>query len=167
MAVMLTLTIQDGSQPTPQTSKIEIPLQNGKTIANYTSVASAAWTLISPLINGTLVNAAFTVDVDISGFTIAVASAISDVQEKAEFVFRTANGFIKRLNLPTIVESVFGSAGRSDAVDVTDEDVAAFVTAIEDGFDLGGGTTVGVVNEHDEDVTTLVAARENWGKRRL
>lgn len=120
--------------------------------------------LIEPLVYGGLQQAGFLVPVDI---TWPAASVNSDIQEKAEFTFTTELGNTKTLNLPTILEGYFRTG--SKYIDQTDPDIAAFVTAIEDGIDLsgaGGSGTVQPCDQRGEDIVFLDKALENWGKRR-
>lgn len=121
--------------------------------------------LIEPLVNGTLRSVTVTIPVAFTPWSLA--DAASDIQEKAAFGFRTVNNFIKRLSIPTILESIF-NLGSKD-VDTTDPDVAAFVTAMESGIDLtgaGGTGTVAPVDTRDEDLVALDYAREAWGRSR-
>ena len=155
--------VQDGNG---DTSRIEIDLPTGTAIANVLSAVGAFGALLNPLLTGGLLSAGFTVEVDISGTWGPIAQLLSDVQEKAEFVVRTANGFLKRLNLPTIDESLFASGGSSTELDLADDDVAAFVAALEDGVTVNA-TVVAPVDSRGDDLVTVIKGRENWGKRRL
>lgn len=135
---------------------------------NIDGLIETGWALINPLVNGHLVSGSVTLEADISGLVNAAAAAIADVQEKAAFVFASVDGFLKTITLPTVVETIFGSSGGSKQVDVTNTDVAAFITAMEDGFDDGGGTPVEVnpTTSHGEDLITLRKAEQAWGKSR-
>lgn len=126
------------------------------------------WDIINPLINGTLVNAGITMYVDIADFTNTAAAAISDVQEKAEFVYRAVGGFIKRITLPTFIETFFTGAGAGKEVDVTQSEVTAFNTLMTAGFHeaLVSTDPVTPVTDHDEDLTTFVKGHQAWGKNR-
>lgn len=130
-----------------------------------------AWDIINPLINGTLVNAGFTYEVDILEWTNAAAAAISDVQEAAEFVFRAvgdAGNFIKRISLPTFVETFFTGSGAGKEVDVTQSAVTAFNTMIVDGIkhsDIDVAPAP-VVTDHGEDIKAYLKGHQKWGKNR-
>lgn len=119
--------------------------------------------LINPMLNGGLRRAGFRVEVDISGVWGPVAALISDVQEKAEFAMRTANGFLSRLNLPTFDEDFFvpGTAN----VDQSDAAVVAFIDFLEDGITVGGGA-LAPSDYREDDLVDVERAVENWGKRR-
>lgn len=161
MPIVLFFTLQDGDG---DKSTIEIPIPDATPLAAATALVPAAAALINPLVNGGLVSAGFTVTVDVPAFG-PVAALISDVQEKAEFVFRTAGNFVKRLNLPTFVETFFTGGGSGKEVDTTDPDVAAFVDFITDGVTVAA-TLVQPTDYRGDDIATLEAARQNWGKRR-
>lgn len=160
MPITLFYTITDGDDQ----STIEIPVPDGTPLAAVTALVPAAAALINPLINGGLLKAGFTVTVDVPTFG-PVAALIADVQEKAEFVFRTAGGFVKRLNLPTFIETLFTGGGSGKEVDTTDPDVAAFIDFMTDGITVAA-SLVQPTDVRGDDIETLSAARQNWGKRR-
>lgn len=96
-------------------------------------------------------------------------NASSDVQEMARFVWNVASSVgakvTKSLGLPTFDESKF-VAGTTQ-VDTTDADVAAFLTAVQSGIEVATLTPdLAPVDYRGEDITTLVAATEAWGKAR-
>lgn len=163
MPVILYYTLQDADG---DPSTVEIPLQSSTALAQAALAVEVMWDLINPLVTGTLVAAGFKVEASIGTFTNAAANVLSDVQEKAEFAFRTVNGFLKRLNLPTFDETLFAGGGSSKEVDITDSDVLAFTAAMTAGFEASTGNTVTPVDSRNEDLVTLVSAVENWGKRR-
>lgn len=163
MPIVLFFTIADADG---DKSRVELPIdETGITLANMAAILEAVWDLMNPLVNGQLVTAGFSLETDISGFTNVAAGALADVQEKAEFVFRTASGFVKRLNIPTFVETLFGSAGASKEVNLADTGVAAFVTALEDGITVTA-QAVTFVDSRGDELDALESAVENWGKRR-
>jgi|SRR5215207_391721 len=146
-----------------QVSRVEIDVPTATATANVITLIPLVAELIQPLVAGGLQSAGFTVEVDVSAGFGPIASLAADVQEKAEFVFNVAGGFIKRLNIPTILESVF-NPGTAE-VDIADPDVAAFVDFMTDG--ITSGALIAPVDSRNADITTLKVARENWGKRRL
>ena len=85
-----------------------------------------------------MTRASFCFGLDLSTATIKGApSGVSDVFQKGLFQFNSLNGFTS-MRLPAISETkvVVGS----DAIDTSDADVAAFITAMEDGIVVTGGT---------------------------
>lgn len=147
-------------------SNVEIPVPSATALADLPLMAQALADLIEPLVTGGLVGCFIRIVPAITGWATA-ATAGSDVQEKAEFALRTVGGFLKRLNLPTFIESFFNA--NSKEVDQSAVDVAAFITALEDGVDLTGAGGSGIVQPCDareEDLDALLYAVENWGKRR-
>lgn len=135
---------------------------------DHAFLMEAAWDIINPLVNGQLVTAGFTWQVNVGDFTNAAAAVISDVQEKAEFVFEAVGGFIKRISLPTFIETFFTNAGAGKEVDITQAPVLAFIGLMEDGVpeQLVPVTPIPVKTDHGEDVTTFLEGHQSWGKRR-
>lgn len=163
MPAYVFFSIRDGKG---DISTIEIPFPDATVVTDLPLLVAALGDLIDPLLSGGLAGAGFRVDVDVPGFS-AVAGTLADVQEKAEFAWRVGTKWLKRLNLPTFIETFFLPGTKE--VDTTDADIAAFVTAMETGIDVAGGGGSGVVQPCDtrgEDLEDLVYAIENWGKRR-
>lgn len=158
--------IADASQPKNHVSRVEIPVDPAAALTTVQGAIETMWNLINPLTTGTLQSAGVTIEADVSAFTNAAAAVLSDVQEKAEFAYRTVNGFLKRVNIPAFDETLFLAAGASDLVDTADTDVAAFNLAMVLGIPYGVGQFLAVVNDHDEDIEDFESATENWGKRR-
>lgn len=135
---------------------------------NYAEAIENAWAIINPLVNGQLVSAGVTVKVDIADFTNAAAAAISDVQEKAEFIFRSVDQFKASISLPTFVETFFVNSGAGKLVDLTQSAVIAFIDMVTGGIEDNAGTPVvsNPTTSHGEDLFALVEARQAWGKNR-
>jgi len=167
MATTIFYTIADADG---DPSVISIPVEFSDTLegASLAFAVEYGWDIINPLINGTLINAGITIQIDIADFTNAAAAAISDVQEKAEFVYRAVGGFIKRITLPTFIETFFTGAGAGKEVDVTQSAVTAFNTLITDGFEeaLVSADPLVPVTDHGEDITTFIKGHQAWGKSR-
>ena len=151
--IELTVTIRDGKG---ENSSFGIYLPSGFSVANaqtfWDSVDQDLYSLIDGEVISVSVSFPLTLDALLAASNIALTT--SDVQEKAYFAFKSALGYVKSLNIPTIRESAF-QAG-SKLIDLADASVAAFVTAM-----LGSPVTA-----HDEDITAISVAREAWGKYR-
>lgn len=167
MATTIFYTVADGDN---DPSVISIPVAFVDTLdgAALAFALEYGWDIINPLLNGTLINAGITIEVDIGDYTNAAAAAISDVQEKAEFVFRAVGGFIKRISLPTFIETFFTGSGAGKEVDVTQSQVTAFNTLIVDGFHeaLVSTEPLTPTTDHAEDITTFVEGHQAWGRNR-
>lgn len=167
MATTIFYTIEDadGDQ-----SVISIPVAFLDTIdgAGLAYAIGYGWPIINALISGHLVNAGITIQVDISGFTNAAADVLSDVQEKAEFVYRSVGNFIKRISLPTFTETFFTGSGAGKEVDVTQSAVTAFNTLITGGFHeaLASVNPLTPTTDHGEDIVTFIKGHQAWGKNR-
>lgn len=144
-------------------STVEFFFAEATPLAVLSAGVSAVAALVNPLVLGGLSAAGFRVEVDVSGTWGVVGSVLADIQEKAEFAMRTANGFLSRLNLPTFDESLFVTG--QDEVDLADPDVAAFVAFLETGITAGGGT-LAPTDYREDQIAFVQTATENWGKRR-
>ena len=138
-------------------------------VADVLIAAEALADLLDPIVQGGFLNAALRLPVDLSGSTVnALASAGSDVQEKAKFVFRTAvDKVVSFFNIPTILESIFNAGSKE--VDLGHSDVGALVTAVETGIDTtgdGGSSTITFCDNRGDDLYDLIEAVENWGRAR-
>lgn len=163
MAMYIFYSIKDAKG---DTSSVEIPFPDGTDVQDLVDLVGPVAILINALVTGGLVDAGIRVSMDLSatgplgfGGWGPVASLAADVQEKAEFTFRTVLGNLKRINLPTIDEAIFNPG--SKMVDLSDAAVQAWVTFLEDG--IGG---VQPSDQRGEDLFALESASENWGKRR-
>lgn len=146
-----------------KTSTTEVKIPGATTWTNAVIFAQQLALLIDDLIVGAITRIGITADVELPGGLTASAAANSDVEEGARFQFRTENGFFSGLRLPTFDEAKIAAGTRG--VNLADADVAAFVTAMEDGIDLtsyGGSGTVQPCDGREEDLVTLEFAREQF-----
>mgnify|MGYP000854486232 CR=1 FL=1 len=157
ISVVYTVSDAKGDQST-----FTIPIPDATSPADMVEFAQDMAELLEPLINGTLRDVHILLPVTFIPW--AVPAAISDIQEKARFVFRTVNGFVKSLSLPAVIENIFSTNTRQ--VDLTNTDVSAFVAGMVDGLTLSSTETVEPVDVRGEDLTELEAAIEAWGKSR-
>jgi len=171
--IELFYTIVDGDN---DKSRIELDIDpTNFTLANAPDVLEFGWNFINPLINGHLLNAGFTVTVDVEAFVSNPAvAAIADVQEKATFALRSVAGFLKHISLPTFIETFFTSSGSGKVVDTSQTAVANIITMFEAGVPV-----VLVPTDPDDDYAQITDIRgedipdggfvsgvEDWGKRR-
>ena len=167
MASSIFYTIEDADG---DESVIDIPVSFASIIDGdgLAFAVEYGWDIIEPLLNGHLVRAGVTVEVEIAAFTNTAAAVLSDVQEKATFIFRAIGGFPKSISLPTFIETFFTGAGAGKEVDVTQAAVTAFNTLIEDGFHeaLVSTDPLTPVTTHGEDVDVFVSGHQSWGRNR-
>ena len=142
-----------------KTSFTKVRVPTGYTIANYVEFAQGAAQVFADLSNAQITNVSLTFGLDLSGQGLkTVASVVSDIYQKIRFQFATAlQGFRAKFSVPA--SSELKIVAGSDAVDEVDADVAAFVTAIEDGLVVTGGT-VTFTDNRDNDITALQFGRE-------
>lgn len=160
MSYSIMYSIQDEKGRT-STTEFNVP-----TATSYDDVrimAAQMAELIDPMINGAIIRIGIVDTVDLPVALSAAPAAGSDVEEGARFQFRTVNGFYSAMRLATFDESRIVAG--STAVDQTDGDAAAFITAMTDGIDLSGAGGSGVVqpcDKRNEDLTALEFAREQF-----
>lgn len=142
-------------------TKVRVP--TGFSIDQYGEFGVAMAQLIANISNCRITRASFVVGLDLSGATIkAVASGLSDIAQKALMGFSTVvAGLRTKLKLPALSE-VKVNVG-SDTLDQADPDVAAFITAMENGIAVTGGT-VEPTDSRENDVITTDYARELFRK---
>lgn len=159
-----------GAGDRPGTSIISVEIPTATTPANAIAFARGLADITAPLMVGGIIGAGVTFEVDLSSLSLdEVGTALADVQERAVFAFRTAAAKIKRIGIPTFNENLFTGAGAYSSVDLTDTDVQAFVTAMEDGIDVsgyGGTGTVAPVDTNNSDLVTLETATQDFSSRR-
>lgn len=147
-----------------KTSFTKVRIPTGFALADYTQFGFGIAQSIANISDCRITNVSFCLGIDLSGATIkAAASVLSDIAQKAIVGFGTAvSGFRTLMKIPAIVESkiVLGS----DTVDQTDADWAAFLTAMEDGIVVTGGT-ISPCDIRENDVTTTEYAREFFRKK--
>lgn len=143
------------------TTTINVP--SAEAFADVVTFAGNVAALIDPLISGQLTRIGVAFTVDLPGGIKTAPTAVADVEEGARFQFRTAGNFFTSLRLPTFLDALVNPG--SDAVDLTDPDVDAFVTAMTDGIDIGGNL-VEPCDPREDDIGTLEFAREQFQSSR-
>lgn len=161
LAVSLRFSFVDAKGKTSFT-KVNVP--NGFAISDYIEFGQGIAQLMTNISEGQITGASATFGLDISGAGLkAVASGLADAGQKAFFIFRSAvAGFTKRMFVPTLSELKV-SAG-SDDIDQADVDVAAFITAMEDGIVVTGGT-ISPTDSRAQDLVAVSSAKENFLNR--
>lgn len=141
-------------------------LQIGFSLSQFGEFAASMATLTDALLSGKIESAEICFGVDISGLTSNTALSSSDVEEYAAFKFATVDNLPVNVNIPGIDELIVASG--SDDIDLSNADVAAFVSAMENGLATTDGT-IQATDVGEKDVDVLVHARERMrasGKRR-
>lgn len=161
LAVAVRFDLQDDKGKTSFT-KIRVP--NGFSISQFTEFVQGAAQLMANISTARITRAGFVVSLDLSGATIkGVASGLSDIAQKAMFGFSTVvGGFRTKLKLPCFSESKINAG--TDTVDQSDADVAALITAMENGIAVTGGT-VEPTDMRENDVNGTDYARELFRKK--
>ena len=159
----MTYTMSDDSGESATTS---IHLPTAFTLAQFTEFGRAMADLIDNIVAGLVARCELTLNFDISSITSNLAGTGADVKEISAFQFATAAGRPVEINVPGTIETHV--IANSDELDQANADIAAFITAVEDGIAVTGGTMT-VTDVDSEDVVTTNYAREAArasGKRR-
>lgn len=155
------LSIQDEKGVTSTT---ELNLEDSGLPLIQQAFAGEIAKLVDGMTTGAITRVGATFNIPLPSGIKTAPQANSDVEEGARFQFRTANGFYSGMRIPTFDESKIVTGTR--AVDLTDSDVAAFVTAMTDGIDMTAAGFVGVteepVDKRGEDLVALEFAREQF-----
>lgn len=143
-------------------TKLRVPV--GFTLAQYQEFAEAAAQLFLNGSTGSITRASITLSVPIGSLGLkTVASSVSKVARKLYMQFNTIfTGFFGKTIFPSVLESKV-IAG-SDDIDQTDTDIAALVSALEDGIVVTGGT-MQFTNGRGHDLQTLTEAKEQFRRR--
>jgi hypothetical protein len=131
--------------------------------------------LVAPLSDSAFTGATLTVS--LYDDTFPEPDAGSDVEDKGVFICRTADNSSSSMAVPGILESLLIDTGATAGVevDLAETDVANFVTALIDGFDVStvasGTVTVEPCDSRGFDLSALVEAykqnRRSQKSRRL
>lgn len=160
----------DAAGDKPGNSLVSVEIPTATTPANAIAFARGLADIVAPLMVGGIIGAGVTFEVDLSSLSLdEIGTALADVQEKAIFSFRTLAGKLKKIGIPTFNENLLQGAGAYANVDLTDTDVQAFVTAMEDGIDVsgyGGTGTVAPVDTNNSDLALLETATQAYSTRR-
>lgn len=131
---------------------------DGSTDADVAAFAVDWAAALRPLLDGQIDAVQVVHDIDISSVTNIAPLSTADIEERARFVFETAEGFSLSFTLPTFKEAKLLPVP-ADEVDTSDADVAALVTLLTDGKDMTSGF-VYPGDRHGERLTALRSARE-------
>jgi hypothetical protein len=147
-----------------KTSFTKVYVPNGFTIAQYVEFAQGFAQLLANASQAVVTRASVVFSMSLAGATIkATANFVSDIAQKAFFQFRTAvGGFFARMKIPAVKETLVNVG--SDSIDVDDLNVAAFITAMENGI-VSSGVTIQPVDDRGNDIVDTTIAREVFRKK--
>lgn len=163
MSIELVATIEDSDGDTATTS---IRINDDATVAGMQEFAEAYFGAAAVLIYGGIRNVIAILRPSISGLTNNIALAGSSIFRQAKFEFVTASGNRVKMNVPCLLEAVGQGVG-PDELDVSDPDVSAFISMMENGITISG-SLVQPCDIGEESIVDTVFAREafkNSGSR--
>lgn len=164
MAIEIIAEIADATGDKSSTS---VRVLSSNTLAQVNGFTVAWVQALDALIAGVIRSVAAFLHVDISGLTGNLVGDSSDVEHIGKFEFRTSSNLRVKVNVPALSEIALG-ATTSDTLDPAQAQVAAFITAMEDGINAGGAL-IQPCDIGGDDLSQLVFAREafrNSGARR-
>lgn len=162
MAYTLFATLRDGKD---RTSITTINLAGTDALEDVQAAVAEFAAAVVAMTDAECINAGFTWTLDQSDLPADEATASSDVEEKALFIFETAAFHKTRVSVPAAMEAIF--VDETDQVDQTEEHVSAFLTKMITGWTPSGGTAaVHPSDARDEDITSLVEGRKTWARAR-
>lgn len=156
----LLYTIRDGKG---QQSTTEMNVPDSFALADVILFARGAAGFIDDMIGGQLVRIGIAVNLDLPPGIKVTPQSTSDVEEGARFQFRTAGGFGTSMRIPTFQEA--NLVPGTTQVDLTDPNVAPFVTMMESGIDVdltAGVRLITPSDKREDDIVTLDSAREQF-----
>lgn len=142
-------------------TRLNVPL--GFSLAAYREFAQDAAQILLNASACILTGVSISVAVDVSAVTKALAAVNSNVAAKIKGLFSTASGIIAKFLIPGPNEN-YTLAGSND-FDQTDPDVAALVSAYEDGIAVTGGTFT-PTNGRGHDVSAVAELTQSFRRRK-
>lgn len=142
-------------------TRIRIP--STFTFAQYQAFGAAAAAVVADMTTCEITEVSVSVGLDLSGASLkTVATQFADWFNKAFIQANNAiSGLFAKFNIPTYDDN--NNAPNSKNLDLTDPEVAALVTLIEDGITVGAGL-VYPVTVRGEAVTSVTTAQEVFRK---
>ncbi len=142
-------------------SHTQVRIPNTFTFAQYKAFGLAAAQVFANMSTAEITEVSVGLGLDLSGLGLrTVATQFADWFNKA-FVqaINAVSGLVAKFNIPTY-DDANNSTG-SKNLDPTDTEVAALLTLIEDGLDVGG-TIIHPVTVRDEAVDLITIAEETF-----
>ena len=160
----LVITLRDGKGLESQII-LNITSVNGTTdIAAQIGTAELMQSLVDSITTGQIVRCGLIFDLDLVGGLKSAPNANSDIEEGAQFIWRSSTGHNTASRIPTFDEDKIVTATRS--VDLSDGDVSDFNDAIIDGVEIASVLTE-FLDSRGDDIEALLSARETFGRPRL
>jgi len=163
--ITLVLTIEDGKG---SQSQMLFNITNTSTdtdIQDQLEVARQSQLLIDSCIGGQIVRCGLIVDVDLDAGIKTTPDIDSDVEEGAQFIWKSETNHNTGTRIPTFLESKINNTLRT--VDMTDADVIALNDAIIDGIEVTAPRVIEFQDNRGDDITFIQSAREHFVKSRL
>lgn len=157
------LTIQDAKIGRPVLSQVSIFTTASEGVEE---MARRFQIDVDKLIGGIIVACAIVEHIALDGSLRTEANTGADVEEGAQFIWLTENGYRPEFRIPTFKESLMVSG--TATVDITDTDVNTFVTNIILGYFNDGIETArqDITDKYGDDIEALENAIESFVRTR-
>lgn len=161
LATSLIISFEDDKGKS-STTKIKVP--STFAIADYVEFGTAIGQLVVNITNArvTGISIGFGMDLTAIGSLKSVASGVCSVAVKMFGLFNTAASTVAKWLIPGPLETKVVAG--SDDFDQVDADVAALVTAMEDGIVVTGGT-MEFTDGRGNDATSVSQLKETFRRR--
>jgi hypothetical protein len=159
---LATYNFRDGDG---DTKTVSIPFRSNDLIAiaepadDPVQFAQQLAVYLDAITTGAIVSISLTANITLPAVQ-TVPAALSDVQELGVFKFRTENGFIKTVSVPTFDESL--TIPGSNDIDLTELEIGDFVEAMIQPVALPGNWSVFPIDTRGEDIVSLESAYEDF-----
>ena len=154
--VSVTLGIQD-SAGVPKTVLTRLP--SATTLAQAQGFVTSYAALVDTIVGGVVTYAEVTLPLTLPGGIKSTPDVSSTVHRGGLFGYDNPSPFKWSQYLPSLVPSLF----TGELVNIGDDDVAAYITAMEDGVTVSG-TPIQPTNGYGDDLTTNTTATESFRK---
>lgn len=159
MVWSVNLTVADGEN---HTSVVKYNFQDGLTLAQLDAIAPVLAGIVQDTINGAVRKV--TVHRTVWESDAITPDGQSEVEMLGRFIWNVSNTSKNLMNnLPTFPKTKI--LPNSDQIDRTDADVDAYITAMEDGFDVSG-TLYQPQDTEGRDVNAILTSTEAYAKKR-
>lgn len=152
-------TLRDSDGDTT-TEVIHVP-DGSATLVELETFGQMAGDLLDAISDGVLDRVVLTVSIPLSGNGKVSPVQFSEVQKGGLFGFSAlGTNYRHSVRVPAMTPALFAG----NAVDTADADVAAFVTAMETGINVGGKILL-PCDKYGNDVQSLISARKSHRRK--
>lgn len=161
---VIVLTIEDAKGSQAQMLVNVINQDDEPDISKQIAMAVQHQLAIDAVTAGRIVRCGLILDISLDITLKAAPLSGSDVEEMAQFIWRSENGFTTRFNVPAFDDTKFDADAVN--VDLTDPDVVTLVNSIIAGYSDGVAPRE-IQDSRGDDITELLSAFKEIVKPRV